>query len=73
MQGTKQLKIFIMDLKTDFETYWALFKHEARKVVAEKHEITEKRVYIIVKWFFNQARKRRKYDFLQKFAPLEEH
>ena len=47
--------------------------HEAREVVATKHGITEKRVYIIVKWFFNQARKRRKYDFLEKFLPLEEH
>ena len=46
---------------------------DARKQVAEKHRITLKRVYCIVKWFFNQARKRRKYDFLQKFAPLEEH
>ena len=47
--------------------------YEARKVVAQKHEITPERVYCIVKWFFNQARKRRKYDFLQKFALLEEH
>ena len=47
--------------------------HEAREVVAQKHEMTPERVYCIVKWFFNQARKRRKYDFLQKFAPLEEH
>ena len=46
---------------------------DARKQVAEKHGITPERVYCIVKWFFNQARKRRKYDFLQKFAPLEEH
>ena len=46
---------------------------DARKQVAEKHGITHERVYCIVKWFFNQARKRRKYDFLQKFAPLEEH
>ena len=23
--------------------------------------------------FFNQARKRKKYDFLEKFSPLEEH
>ena len=47
--------------------------HEAREVVATKHGIKPERVYCIVKWFFNQARKRRKYDFLQKFAPLEEH
>ena len=26
MQGTRQLENFIMDFKTDFETYWALFK-----------------------------------------------
>ena len=46
---------------------------EAREVVATKHGITPKRVYVIVKWFFNQARKRKKYDFLEKFAPWEEH
>jgi hypothetical protein len=46
---------------------------DARKQVAEKHGITPERVYCIVKWFFNQARKRKKYEFLQKFAPLEEH
>ena len=46
---------------------------EAREAVATKHGITPERVYVIVKWFFNQARKRKKYDFLEKFAPLEEH
>ena len=46
---------------------------EARKQVAEKYQLTPKRVYIIVHWFFNQARKRKKYDFLEKFLPLEEH
>ena len=30
MQGTRQLKNFIMDLKTDFETYWALFKPDVQ-------------------------------------------
>ena len=47
--------------------------HEAREVVATKHGIKPQRVYVIVKWFFNQARKRKKYDFLEKFLPLEEH
>ena len=28
--GTRQLKNFIMDLKTDFETYWALFKPDVQ-------------------------------------------
>ena len=46
---------------------------EARKLVAEKHQLTPERVYCIIKWFFNQARKRKKYDFLIKFALEEEH
>ena len=50
-----------------------LTAQEARKQVAEKHQMAPKRVYIIVHWFFNQARKRKKYDFLEKFLPLEEH
>ena len=50
-----------------------LSAHEARKQVAEKHQLTAERVYVIIKWFFNQARKRRKYDFLERFLPLEEH
>ena len=47
--------------------------NEARRQVAEKHQITPKRVYNIIKWFFHEAAKRKKYDFLIKFAPLEEH
>ena len=46
---------------------------EAHKQVAEKHKMTSRRVNCIVKWFFNQARIRKKYDFLEKFLPLEEH
>ncbi len=61
---------------------------DARKQVAEKHGITPKRVQTIIVWFFNEAKKRKKYDFLIKFneakkrkkydflikfAPLEEH
>ena len=47
--------------------------HEARKAVVEKHQLTTQRVDRIIRWFFEEAKKRRKYDFLQKFAPLEEH
>ena len=50
-----------------------LSSHEARRLVAERHQLSTKRVYVIVKWFFNQARKRKKYDFLEKFLLLEEH
>ena len=46
---------------------------EARSLVAEIHQMTPKRVYTIIKWFFNQARKRKKYDFLEKFSLSEEH
>ena len=46
---------------------------EARETVAEKHEITTKRVRKILKWFYQEAKKREKYDFLEKFKPLEEH
>lgn len=50
-----------------------LSAREAREAVATKYGIKPERVYTTVKWFFNQARKRRKYDFLEKFLPLEEH
>ena len=47
--------------------------HEAQRQTAEKHQLTTKQVYNIIKWFFHEAVKRKKYDFLIKFAPLEEH
>lgn len=50
-----------------------LTAREAHEQVAEKHQIKPERVYVIIKWFFNQARKRKKYDFLIRFASFEEH
>ena len=50
-----------------------LSAQEARKVVAEKHGISLQRADRIIRWFFEEAKKREKYDFLIKFAPLEEH
>ena len=47
--------------------------HEARRQVATKHGITPKRVQTIIVWFLKEEKKRKKYDFLIKFAPLEEH
>ena len=47
--------------------------HEAQRQTAKKHQLTTKQVYNIIKWFFHEAAKRKKYDFLIKFAPLEEH
>ena len=46
---------------------------EARRQVAEKHQMTTRKVLNIVTWFFHEAQKRRKYDFLEKFLPLEIH
>jgi len=40
---------------------------EARRQVAEKHQITTKRFHYISVWFYREAKKRRKYDFLEKF------
>lgn len=47
--------------------------HEARKQVADKHQITSGRVQVILIWFYKEAKKRKKYDFLEKFSLLEEH
>ena len=47
--------------------------HEAHKQVAEKHQITVKRFQKILKWFYEEAKKRKKYDFLIKFSLSEEH
>ena len=46
---------------------------DARMQVATKHGITPKRVIKILKWFYEEAKKRKKYDFLTKFSLSEEH
>ena len=45
----------------------------AREKVATKHQLTIQRTDRIIRWFYEEAKKRRKYDFLQKFTPLMEH
>ncbi len=45
--------------------------HEARRQVAEKHGITAKRLHYIFVWFYREAKKRGKIDFLQKFFTSE--
>ena len=47
--------------------------HDAQIQVATKHGITEKRFRKILKWFYEEAKKRKKYDFLIKFSLPEEH
>ena len=46
---------------------------DARQQVAEKHDLNAQRVLNILTWFFHEAKKRRKYDFLEKFSLSEEH
>ncbi len=46
---------------------------EARQQMAEKYQLTPQRVLNILTWFFHEAQKRRKYDFLTKFSLSEEH
>ena len=46
---------------------------EAREVVAAKHQLTLRRTDRIIRWFYEEAKKRRKYDFLEKFLLSEEH
>ena len=50
-----------------------LTAREARKQVAEKHQMTPKRVKHSLDWFYHEALKRKKYDFLEKFPPTKEH
>ena len=44
---------------------------EARKHVAEKYQLTLRRVHYIFVWFYREAIKRKKYDFLEKFFTSE--
>lgn len=40
---------------------------EARNLVAIKHQMTPERVKHSLDWFYHEAFKRKKYDFLEKF------
>ena len=76
--GTRQLKIFIMDLKTDFETYWALFKpdvqFENRREAAEQewNKHPEKHEAIIA-WLRKHGayKGRNPYFFIQDFRVMQ--
>ena len=73
-------KRYLMERKNQavVDTYFILRDQglpaiEAQRQTAEKHQITTKRVRKILKWFYQEAKKRKKYDFLLKFALSEEH
>ena len=44
---------------------------DARRQVAAKHGITLIRFHYIFVWFYREAQKRRKFDFLEKFFVSE--
>ena len=46
---------------------------EARRLVAEQHQIHVKRVKHSLDWYYHEALRRKRYDFLEKFPPAEEH
>ena len=45
----------------------------AKKLVARKHEISTIRVSHCLRWYYQEAVRRKKYDFLIKFPPEKEH
>ena len=45
----------------------------AKKLVAIKNRIPIMRVEYSLRWYYQEAVRRKKYDFLQKFPPSEEH
>ena len=47
--------------------------HQARIEVAKKYQITAKRVRHCLRWYYQEAVRRKKYDFLIKFPPAKEH
>ncbi|MBR4137932.1 MAG: hypothetical protein IKU05_05920 [Bacteroidales bacterium] len=47
-----------------------LTAHEARKATAKKHQMSTRRVQVILVWFCKEAKKRGKIDFLEKFSLL---
>ena len=45
----------------------------AKKDVAKRHGIAIMRVEFCLRWYYQEAVRRGKYSFLQKFPPSEEH
>ena len=45
----------------------------AKKIVAIKNGIAIMRVEFCLRWYYQEAERRGKYSFLQKFAPAKEH
>ena len=46
---------------------------KAKKMVAQENGVSVVRVRHCLRWFYQEAVRRKKYDFLQKFPPEKEH
>jgi len=46
---------------------------KAQKIVARKHGMYTKRVAYCLRWYYQEAERRKRYDFLIKFPPAKEH
>ena len=69
----------------DFNSYWTLIGGDtnyadrkaaaetALDVAAKKNEIPIIRVKYCLRWYYQEAVRRKKYDFLIKFPPEQEH
>ncbi len=44
----------------------------SKKMVARRHDIAIMRVEYCLRWYYQEAVRRKKYSFLQKFPPSEE-
>ena len=45
----------------------------AKKMVAQKNAISVDRVRHCLRWYYQEAERRKRYDFLIKFPPAKEH
>ena len=45
----------------------------SKKLVAKRRDIAIMRVEFCLRWYYQEAVRRRKYSFLEKFPPSEEH
>ncbi len=45
----------------------------AQKIVAQKHGMYTQRVEYCLRWYYQEAERRKRYDFLIKFPPAKEH
>ena len=45
----------------------------AQKIVARNHGMYSKRVEYCLRWYYQEAVRRKRYDFLIKFPPEKEH